>query len=197
MKDIWYTDKRDLVKWSVLLKLAEINQMDKILQIAYYRESRFEEIQIGGMNHMIPDAVLHHFRRIQNIRKLKSTVRVSVFDESFGNRDEYHNNVIIYLAKYKNFKCIVFLDPDTGLQPPKGRAGLQHVSDSEIQKVWRSMKKDDVLVFYQHQTNRNGQPWIEPKRKQLANAIGVNEGSVKIASSVKIAHDVAFYYLSK
>jgi len=37
MKDIWYADKRDLVKWSVLLKLDEINQIDRISQIAYYR----------------------------------------------------------------------------------------------------------------------------------------------------------------
>ena len=197
MKDIWYADKRDLVKWSVLLRLAEINQMERILQIAYYRGSRFDDIQIDGRNHKIPNAVLQHFRRIQSIRKLNTKVRISIFDENFENRVEYHNKVINYLAKYKNFKCTVFLDPDTGLQPPNGRAGLQHVLNGEVQTIWHSLKKDDILVFYQHQTNRNGQPWIEPKRDQLANAIRVDKQLVKIANSVEIAHDVAFYYLQK
>jgi len=57
--------------------------------------------------------------------------------------------------------------------------------------------KDDILVFYQHQTNRNGQPWIEPKKMQLANAIGVDESYVKVANGDSIAHDVAFYFLPK
>ena len=197
MQHKWYADNRDLVKWSVLLRLAEINHMDRILQIAYYRPSKFGIIQIDGSDNNIPNAVLKHFRRMQNIRKLNSKIRVSIFDETFENRHEYHDDVITYLSKFKNFKCIVFLDPDTGLQPPSGNCALQHVLDSEVKQIWNAMKNYDILVFYQHQTNRNGQPWIEPKRDQLARAIGIENNAVKIAKSDSIARDVVFYYLAK
>ena len=197
MQHKWYADNRDLVKWSVLLRLAEINHMDRILQIAYYRPSKFGIIQIDGSDNNIPNAVLKHFRRMQNIRKLNSKIRVSIFDETFQNRQEYHDNVITYLSKFKNFKCIVFLDPDTGLQPPNGNYGLQHLLDIEVKQIWNAIKNDDILVFYQHQTNRNGQPWIEPKRDQLARAIGIENNAVKISKSDSIARDVVFYYLAK
>ena len=201
MQDIWYADKRDLVKWSVLIKLAEINDVDKILQIAYYRKSKFKEteIYIDGKSHQIPDEVVNHFRiirRIQNIRELKTDIEICIFDELFENRQEYHDKVVRLLADQKNKKCIVFLDPDTGLQPPKSRPGYQHVLNDEVKRIWDEMKNDDILVFYQH-GNLSGQPWKEPKRMQLANAIGVDDNLVKVANGDRIAHDVVFYFLFK
>jgi len=144
MKDIWYADKRDLVKWSVLIKLAELNQAEKIIQIAYYRISEIDkmEIDIDGVGHKLPDAVINHFRRIQNIRELKTDIEICIFDEPFENRQEYHNKVVKHLANQMNKKCIVFVDPDTGLQPPKSKAAYQHVLNNEILMIWHSMKKD-------------------------------------------------------
>jgi hypothetical protein len=53
------------------------------------------------------------------------------------------------------------------------------------------------MVFYQHQTNRNGTPWIEPKKKQFERALGVQQGSAKLACALGIARDVAFFFLIK
>jgi len=37
MRDKWYADNRDLVKWGVLLTLAERHAAKHILQVLYYR----------------------------------------------------------------------------------------------------------------------------------------------------------------
>ncbi len=51
MRNKWYSDNRDLVKWSVLLLLAEGCGADRIIQIAYYKESPFQELEIDGHQH--------------------------------------------------------------------------------------------------------------------------------------------------
>ena len=55
----------------------------------------------------------------------------------------------------------------------------------------------DIFAFYQHQTNRNGQPWIEPKRFRLAQAIGAGIHQVKMVSGPEIAQEVVFFYVQK
>jgi len=52
-------------------------------------------------------------------------------------------------------------------------------------------------VFYQHETNKAGKPWIEEKRVQFASAIGVPGDKVGVASGPKIAKDVVFFHASK
>jgi hypothetical protein len=37
MRDKWYVDNRDLVKWGILLRLAERYAAKHILQVLYYR----------------------------------------------------------------------------------------------------------------------------------------------------------------
>jgi hypothetical protein len=39
MKDEWYGDKRDLVKWGVLLHLAATFKATRILQVPYYGQA--------------------------------------------------------------------------------------------------------------------------------------------------------------
>ena len=59
------------------------------------------------------------------------------------------------------------------------------------------MRPGDVLVFYQHKTNRNRQPWIEPKRVQFEHALGLESGEAKLAWGPTIVCDVAFFYCHK
>jgi hypothetical protein len=87
-------------------------------------------------------------------------------------------------------------DPDTGLAP-QAPHGLQHVLNEETATIWRALREDDLLVMYQHQTNRSGRPWIEGKRQQFEDALGVPRGSSKVASASEIARDVVFYYCRK
>ena len=62
MRDKWYGDKRDLIKWGVLLRLADHFDAMRILQLAYYRPSEFVgRLEIDGQECDIPGEVIAHF----------------------------------------------------------------------------------------------------------------------------------------
>ena len=196
MKDKWYGDKRDVVKWSVLHHLARIQNATRVLQIAYYRPEAPQQVEIDGQVFDVPDAIQSHFRDIRKIALLASDVRVTVFDVCFDDREPYREAVTSLLRAFDRERCLVFLDPDTGLEPA-GAAGFEHVLDQEVADLWEETKENDTLVFYQHQTNRGGQPWIEPKRQQLAEALGIATHDIRVAHGQQIAHDVVFFFVQK
>lgn len=197
MQDKWYGDKRDLVKWGVLLHLAHSYRAKRILQVAYLQQDLMEyHLEIDGQKQPVPQSVINHFRNIHNVKNLSHEPRIEVLDLRFKDRRQY-KQAIVKNVDAGQHPCIVFLDPDTGLEPQGGRAGLEHVLDSELADIWKELSKGDVLVFYQHQTNRRGQPWIEQKRAQFEKALRLPCGSATLARSPDIARDVAFYYCRK
>jgi hypothetical protein len=46
MRDKWYSDNLDLVKWSTLLLIAKQNYSECILQIAYLRKNDYAKIKV-------------------------------------------------------------------------------------------------------------------------------------------------------
>jgi hypothetical protein len=196
MKDIWYSDKRDLIKWAVLFQLANKFQIDRILQIAYYRPCEYEKIDLDGDKINIPPEVIAHFRNITNIENINHKVKVAVLNKTLEDRSSYFKAIVEFMSKYSKQKCIIFLDPDTGLEP-EGKSSKEHVLESEASGIWKEMKIGDIFVLYQHQTNRAGKPWINNKKEQLEKAIRVSKGSIKVAHGSKIANDVVIYYIQK
>jgi hypothetical protein len=154
MRDIWYADNRDLIKWGVLFRLAEKYEAARIVQLVYYRPSNFGQIEIDGQQVTIPEEVIAHFRNVRAVGSIDSHIRVAVFDPVFQNRQTYLQAVLALLPSYTGERCVVFLDPDTGLEPQT--PSLEHVLGTEVNAIWMNMKFGDVLVFYQHQTNRTG-----------------------------------------
>jgi hypothetical protein len=195
VQDCWYADNRDLIKWGVLIRLSGIFEAVRILQVAFYRPSSFGHLVIDGQAQDIPGEVIVHFRNLRTIGSLCAKVRVTVFDPVLQDRVAYQQAVLALLPAFREERCIVFLDPDTGLEPQNPT--LDHVLGTEARAIWDVMKKGDVFVFYQHQTNRNGQPWIEPKKLQLADALGIASDTVKEATAPEIAIDVVFFYAQK
>ncbi|MCZ6834210.1 MAG: hypothetical protein O7G85_00405 [Planctomycetota bacterium] len=195
MQDCWYADNRDLIKWGVLFRLAESYDAPRILQLAYYRPSSFDQLIIDDESHEIPEEVIAHFRNLRTIERIDSEVRVTVFDLVFKDRPTYLQEVLTALPIFSQERCIVFLDPDTGLEST--RPSLDHVLNNEAGAIWNDMKIGDVFVFYQHQTNRSGQSWIEPKRNQLADALNVDTGEIRMANAPKITKDVVFFFTQK
>jgi len=195
MQDRWYADKRDLIKWGVLLRLAGSFEAPRILQLAFYRPSEFGQLVIDGQAHNIPEEVIAHFRDLRTIGSISSEIRVTVFDPVFEDRPTHLQAILALLSAFGRERCIVFLDPDTGLEPQN--PSLDHVLNDEAGSIWNNMKKGDVFVFYQHQTNRAGQPWIEPKRNQLAEALQVQPDAIKMAQAPDIANDVLFFFIQK
>jgi len=178
-----------------LLRLADIFEVGRVLQLAFYRPGEFGRLVIDGQEHDIPEEVIAHFRNLRAIGSIGAEVRVTVFDPVFQDRTTYLPAVLALLPAFAQARCIVFLDPDTGLEPQT--PSFDHVLASEARAIWDAMKEGDVFAFYQHQTNRAGQSWIEPKRDQLAMALGIAVESVKMASGRKIAQDVVFFYTQR
>jgi hypothetical protein len=195
MRDRWYGDKRDLIKWGVLLRLAGSFEARRILQLAFYRASEFGQLVIDGQAQDIPEEVIAHFRNLRTIGSIGSEIRVTVFDPAFEDRATHLQAVLALLRAFAQERCIVFLDPDTGLESQN--PSLDHVLNDEASAIWNNMKSGDVFVFYQHQTNRAGQPWIEPKRNQLAEALHLQPDAVKMAQAPDIANDVVFFFSQK
>lgn len=198
MRDKWYSDNRDLVKWSVLLHLAEICKADRTIQIACYNASNFGNIEIEGKQFAMPNEVISHFRNIAKISELTTNHNISIFDAEFNKceRGSYFEAAKNFIASFKEECCIVFLDPDTGLQPIR-KANEKHVLDYELKSIWDALPIGWMLVFYQHKTNRNGLEWIKPKQKQFAKALGIQETLVKIASGGNVANDVVLFFSKK
>ena len=198
MKDIWYSDNRDLVKWGILLQLAQAHDAATILQVAYYRPTSWDGkyLDIDGRLCPLPSAVLDHFpRRISNIVTLRSKAKVNVLDAHLGEGDRpgYLRQVLARIGGLAR-PAIVFLDPDTGLEP-QGNARPEHVREDELRAIWDALRHDDLLVFYQHRMRSRS--WLADKHAQFENALGLESGGSKVARGKAIAPDVAFFYCRK
>jgi len=196
MRDWYYADHRDLLKWGVLVLLARRHRLSRIVQIAYLRPSIFPRIDLGGQETELPSQVRTHFRDINNIAALRDELLISVFDRVFDDRKAYQDAAMRYLSNLASEPRLVFLDPDTGLEPAE-RPDLKHVLDAEAHAIWSELKTKEVFAFYQHKTNRAGRPWIEEKRIQLEKALKAKEGTVQVGKSMKIADDVVIFYAVK
>jgi hypothetical protein len=196
MKDQWYGDNRDLVKWGVLLELSRKYKCSAILQVLYRRPSEWATIQIGGDEVDLRPEVIQHFRDAEAISRMRGPVSIEVIADKFQDRHTYSQIIARRIKARTASPGIVFLDPDTGLQP-KGKPGHEHVLESELAEIWKLMRTGDVRVFYQHQTNRKGEPWIDVKKDQFAKAIGIQQCCAKLAYAPGIARDVAFFYAQR
>jgi hypothetical protein len=202
MQDFWYADNKDLMKWGVLLRLAETYKAKCILQLAFNpRDKGFppRSLVIDGDKYDIPEEVVSHLRNMHTIGGVSRKVRVTVFDPTFkeGERESHCRAARRLLEAFSQERCIVFLDPDTGLEPPNTRPKLVHVLRSEALTVWDAMKDGDVFGLFQH-----GQPgaagmWFEAKWRELAEALGMPTERVKTANGPLIAPNVVIFYVQK
>ena len=194
MRDQWHGDNRDLVKWGVIFELARRYDVSFILQVLYYQPSSWPSLDVDGESVELSAAVVKHFRNALSIRSIDSPVPIDIVDMQFDKRDTYLSHVVRRIEA-RTGRGVVFLDPDTGLE--SRTPGPEHVLSSEATTIWRAMRGGDVLVLYQHQTNRRGQPWIEPKRTQLETCLGVQTGAVRVAQGPELARDVALLFAQK
>jgi hypothetical protein len=202
MRDRWYGDNRDLVKWGVLLKLASQRGANRIVQVAYYRQ---ETVNIDGCKCPIPQAVTKHFAKdLRHISRLNTPgVEIHVVDIEWTKEGRASGGYVeevqsVVEQARTDSPCVVFLDPDIGLEPPDGTPKLKHVLESELQQIWKEVvRENDVLVFYQHRPRgAKGNSWIKPKREQFERALQLDKGEAKIAQG-ETATDVVFFIAQK
>jgi hypothetical protein len=201
VRDKWYEDNRDLVKWGTLIALAGRFNLNHILQVLYYRPTEWAQIEIDGKSANIPRELIQHFRDVDSICKLGCRFTIGVLKHQFDNRPDrrrdYQERIIAAIYARHYGAGIVFLDPDTGLEPESGKFGPTHVTQDELLEIWTALRRGDLLVFYQHEDNKAGREWKIRKKKQFAEAIGIHREQARIASASEIALDVAFFFARK
>ncbi len=205
MRDWWYGDKRDIVKWGTVLVLARKRSIPAVLQVALYRPDRMNyHLTIDGKMEPLPVEVIRHFRDIDHIQRLAANVglRIDIHKDLFQWRHEfrtredfrktYYNEVSSKIKQY-NDPVIVFLDPDTGIAP--ANYSYEHVIPQEIRSVLRAMKPADVFLFYQHARRGDG-GWLNSMKQELSQAVGIGV-PVDTITCNEIAHDVAFFVVDR
>jgi hypothetical protein len=200
MQGQWFGDRRDIVKWAALIYLAREFQIKHILQVAFLRPAASSDnclLVNGKPQKDIINKVGQHFWDLHRIQELASQmeVNIEVFDQIFSlPREKYIQAVCDNIAAQAFRPLIVFLDPDTGLAP-QSRADLGHVLPSEVGKIYRELRPNDILACYQH-AYRDKQ-WLTKKQREFSDAVGVATKDIKNLTCPTMAKDVAFLAVKK
>jgi hypothetical protein len=78
MRDIWYGDRRDRVKWSALVHLARAQQLSKIIQVAFYRVGKEHRLEVDESYVAVPQEVWDHF----SLGKIQGLAEVFLSNEN-------------------------------------------------------------------------------------------------------------------
>lgn len=195
MRDQWYGDDRDLVKWGALIHIAQREHLSTILQVALYRPDHdWPPLRSSRGRVDIPTPVVRHFRNLDTVQRLAKTsgVRIEVFKAPFGKRAAYFEKARRRIASLSTDPLLVFLDPDTGLEGPV--AGPEHVTPDDVRSVFEVLSAGDVLVCYQRA--RRQKDWRGDRRRAFTRALGVSSGDVEVFDS-ELAKDVVLFSVTK
>lgn len=203
MKDQWYADNRDLVKWAALVHLARSVGAKRITQVAFYRaDETTPELQNGDGAVPLPIEVMEHFRDVRKISGLAEAVglEIEVIRDPFCcngsakiERQQYFAVLRKRLAEAAGKRKIVFLDPDTGIAGKY--CGPEHVSVSEISSLFNQLESGDCLAVYQHAARRG--TWVEDAVERLATATDKPTDRVKVFRAQEVAWDVVLLAVQK
>jgi hypothetical protein len=195
MRDKWYADNRDLLKWATLAHIARAQRLQTIVQVPYWRPEEFRpHFCFRGKNLPVSDEVWGFFRNIHHITQLspKIAVSINIVAAHFNpNRRETYIAEVHTKIKESKRPLLLFLDPDNGLQPNK--CSPKHTSVEEINKFWYYLKPQEWLVLYQHA--RRTPDWDASVARQLSSLCG--QPDIQITRSHDVGHDVAFICVEK
>ena len=153
MRNQWYGDHRDVVKWGALVRLAREYRLRTVLQVAYFRRDRDVPLitSESGTTQVAPE-VLRHFRDIRHVDGLAAStgIEIVVYDRPFEvrSRNDYTAAVITKVRELAGRSSAIFLDPDTGLSD--NHRSPAHVTPAEVTAIWSTLGARDWLVLYQH-----------------------------------------------
>ena len=195
MRDQWYGDNRDLVKWSALVYLARREAVSAILHVAMYRPGPAPAPLATAHGKVDPPAeVFRHFRDLDDIQRLgvATGLAIEVVKEPFTDRTAYFGRVCERVRAPRGGSLLVLLDPDVGLVPEIH--GPEHVTSTEVAAVFAALRPGDLLVCYQHA--RRQKDWRGRARRAFANAPGMPSFEVEVLQS-EVARDVLLLAVKK
>jgi hypothetical protein len=198
MRRQFYGDRKDVLKWTCIL--TEAGDQKHILYVAMVRPDDRRGCDFASADGR-PEVVTFFQRErqafggapiarpLENICSLDSRI-VPVLDEFRPKkRDAYFDDVVRRIRQRRQSNWVVFIDPDNGIgrKKPKG----EHVTPSELAKIWDSLQTGDVIVLYQHQTHETG--WVGVNARLFGSALGLDSADVR----TKHHSDVCFYSATK
>ncbi len=195
MRDQWYGDNRDLVKWSVLVHLARREAVSAILHVAMCRPGPAPAPLATAHGKVDPPPeVFRHFRDLDDIQRLAvaTGLAIEVVTEPFTDRTAYFGRVCDRVGAPRGGSMLVLLDPDVGLAPET--PGPEHVASAEVAAVFAVLRQGDLLVCYQHA--RKQKDWRGRARRAFANAPGLPSFEVEVLQS-ELARDVLLLAVKK
>jgi len=195
MRNRWYSDNRDLVKWATLTHIARTHRLSTILQVPYLRSEAFHpHFDFEEKKFPIPEKVWRFFRNVHDVTRLGTEIGVSinvVASEFIPNqRNAYVREVEKEMNRSKH-PLLLFLDPDTGLQPTKSKP--EHTTTDELTALWSMLQPREWLVLYQHARRKSD--WVQSVKKQLSEIC--RNPKVTISRSQDVGQDVAFLCIEK
>jgi hypothetical protein len=144
MRDTWFADKRDLVKWGTLAEIAERENLSTIVQVLYFRTGERPPLQMEGNSTEIHPAVWHFFRNVRSVEslgpKLESEI-VVIADEFKPNKRSAYRQVVAHRLTELRKPKVVLLDPDTGIAHSNGGASRSKNWREQAKRSWRQPAK--------------------------------------------------------
>jgi hypothetical protein len=194
MKPVWIGDRRDRVKWAALVHLARREAIRRILTIPFMRDDTPRGLHSTAVAGPVPlpSEVWSHFSDVGHFSRLAASTGLEI--KQFADhpwappRQRYIQAARQWVVSHNNTTKILFLDPDTGLEPDSG-ADLKHVKRSELSHLWNALTRHDWLVLYQHGA-RNSE-WRENGLQGFCGCCSGRDGEFFKASY--IANDVVMY----
>lgn len=196
MKDQYFADERDFLKYELLLDLAELTSPRRLLSIlmltpndetkegrktSYACGLRRPELYAFLISHRTPDT-----RRVSALRGLMSEAGVDYLpyrdDDCFGEkkRTEYFSACV----RIASDQPLIFFDPDVGLQAGTNaymrRQGIdKYLMLAEASAIADAAPQQAVFVVYQHLQGdkRRVLADIERKCRDLCRAVRAREAA--------------------
>ena len=192
MRNEWYGDKRDFLKWPSLLYLAQRKYKKRIFQVAMCTDTQPPYPAVKTLNGQpvecqdITRRVADHFRCRNDLHGIKAVgepfgIEIEVWVEQFthATRGEYFAHVLREIGT-PAIPTVWFFDPDTGIEPESGASG-KHVRLQELSDAFGKLSPGDWLACYQHAPRK--QDWRTQARTRLSQQLGRHESKVEVFTS--------------
>jgi hypothetical protein len=170
VRDTWYGNARDIVKWGAIVEIGNRFGVERVVQVAFLRPGD-RPVLVGDLWRepvQIPDVVWQHIRNIDPVETGLSSalgLEVEVIDWLFdpSRRKAYASDVEQHL-RLLGGKKLVLLDPDTGMEPQRSRPTGNHILCEEIVQLWNALRPNDWIILYQHRWRESGWDAIAQRR---------------------------------
>jgi hypothetical protein len=184
MRNQFYADKRDVVKWRLVTEIA--GKRGIVWAVMMRPDSTGKDKTHGRLYQRVnSECAIEAFFEAERSRATKDLRRTSLlmeqlkmrlvcFADPYPQHDtcgqlDYFQQIVTWLKERPpEQRDLVFCDPDTGLDDKLDGKYLQWVHAREL---WRGLRKGDGLVVYQHCTQQVG--WDKEKQKRLSQTLGV------------------------